>query len=80
MERLKGVELINQQFNDLLAECLKNGDRVNAARCLENKAKHEGYYQADNEQKQESSKLSEQQRKDQDDYNAWKRRQLLKQA
>lgn len=79
-DRLDSRVFIDNKFKGLLAKCELAGDRVNATRCLENMAKNRGYYQADNEQRQEKTALTEQQRQDQDDYNAWKRRQLLKRA
>lgn len=79
-ERLDSRVFIDNQFKSLLLECQQKHDRVNAARCLENMAKHRGYYAADNEQKSEQKALNEEEQAIFEDYLAYRRRMLLKGA
>lgn len=71
---------IDNQFKALLKTCLNKGDKVNAARCLENMAKHRGYYAEDNAQQQEKTVLDAEQQALYDDYLAYRRRMLLKET
>lgn len=63
---------IDNQFKSLLKSCIVKGDKVNAARCLENMAKHRGYYAEDNLQRTEQAKLTEQQVKEAKEYAKWR--------
>jgi len=50
-------ESIDQEFKEIALEAKKNGDLVNWNRSTENRAKHQGYYKADNEQGPEQVRL-----------------------
>ena len=80
VERLDSRVFIDNQFKSLLQECLIRKDRVNAARCLENMAKHRGYYAEDNAQQAEQTVLSTEQQAMYEDYLAYRRRMLLEGA
>jgi len=82
--KIESQDVNSREFvtREMLAQYNKNKDSrpTEAIRALENLGKNCGWFAEDNAQQVEASQLTEQQRKDQDDYNAWKRRQLLKQA
>ena len=42
-----GRELCDKLFSERYAACVAKGDNTNAIRCVENKAKHEGYLAVD---------------------------------
>ncbi len=77
-KQVNSRELVTTNMFKAAVICLDKGDMNGYIRIMENLGKNCGWFAEDNEQKQESTKLTEQQRKDQDNYNAWKRRQLLK--
>lgn len=44
--------LCTQRFNDIYWHCISTGDNAGALRAIENHAKHQGYYEKDNAQRQ----------------------------
>lgn len=77
-ETVDNRQYIDNKFKSLLKTCEDKEDRVNASRCLENMAKHRGYYAADNEQQSQSKALTEAQEAEYEEFIAWKRRQMLR--
>jgi len=80
LENVNSREYIDRQFKELVLDCRAKGDRVNLNRALENMAKNRGYYAADNAQQTEKTALDAEQQALYDDYLAYRRRLLLKQA
>ncbi len=76
--RLTECEKIDKDFDNYQSECKRDKRWTEAIRCLENRAKHRGYYAEDNAQKAEQSRLTEDQLKDLEEFKAWKRRQYLR--
>jgi len=58
------IEQIDSEFADLQERCKLKLDRATEARCLENRAKHRGYYLEDNRQKGEQVALDERKREE----------------
>lgn len=67
-----GRELCDKLFKDQYKASVTAMDRTNAIRCVENKAKNVGYYAADNLQRTEQAKLTEQQVKEAKEYAKWR--------
>lgn len=67
-----GRELCDKLFEDQYKASVTAKDRTNAIRCVENKAKNAGYYAADNLQRTEQAKLTEQQVKEAKEYAKWR--------
>lgn len=67
-----GRELCDKLFEDQYKASVTAFDRTNAIRCVENKAKNVGYYAADNLQRTEQAKLTEQQVKEAKEYAKWR--------
>lgn len=56
------IQQIDDNFTALQLRAEKAKDRTTEARCIENKAKHRGYYLEDNKQKSEQIVLDERKR------------------
>jgi len=67
-----GRKLVDKLFSDQYKASIQAKDRGNAIRCIENKAKNVGYYAADNLQRTEQAKLTEQQVKEAKEYAKWR--------
>ena len=75
-----GRKLCDRLFSERYFASVLRNENANAIRCVENKAKNVGYYAEDNAQKAEQQTLNTEQQVLYDDYLAYRRRMLLKEA